>query len=176
MYVWPFPFASKLRVFACFEVSARDRSIDRTTPCYENPSLAFLHHVGVHGLSRAGEDLDGLVGARRGDDRVRARHRRDDVLHHPEGQLVRDPGDAVRLGPVLRLLAHPLQEQGQQPTRGTGWRIGSRKKEKSGGWGGESTGFSPVARKLSKNHGWRGEKKPRYDENGGGGKLGYGSP
>lgn len=67
------------------------------------------HHVGVHGLPRAGEDLDGLIRARRGDDRVRARHRRDNVLHHPEGQLVRHSGDAVRPGSLLCLLADPLQ-------------------------------------------------------------------
>lgn len=79
-----------------------------------------LHHVGVHGLPRARQNLNRLVRASRRNDRVSARHRRDDVLHHSERELVRDTGDAVRLGSFLGLLAHPLHSR-----RGTGQRGGA---------------------------------------------------
>lgn len=76
------------------------------------------HHVGIHGLTRARQNLDRLVRARGRDDRVRARNRRNDVFHHSERELVRDAGDAVRLGPLLGLLAYPLRSRRDTGQRG----------------------------------------------------------
>lgn len=80
-------------------------------------SRKISHHVGVHDLPSAGHDLESFVCARRGDNRISARHCRDYVLHHTERQLVRHAIDTVRVGSVFRLVTHPLQSNRERPRK-----------------------------------------------------------